>query len=65
MKNRIKLTADLINGVSRVDKFEGHEMEINQYEFYNMLKTLAESDVFASKVDYDMFYLIHKEYGIK
>ncbi len=60
--SKMKVQADNVNGVYKVDDFEGEVM--SQEDFYEALPTNPEDSVISANIDDAMTARIEEEYGI-
>jgi hypothetical protein len=58
----MKVQADNISGVYRVDEFEGEVL--SQEDFYDSLSTNPDGSVICAEIDEKMAEKISEEYGI-
>jgi hypothetical protein len=60
----IKVIADTINGVREVECFDYDCEVMDQEDFYDSLKNVADGETVAADLDYEMLVKIDEEYGI-
>lgn len=58
----VKVQADNINGVNKVEEFEGEVL--SQADFYDCLSTNPDDSVICAEIDDAMAAKIEEEYGI-
>lgn len=59
-----KLQADTINGVYKVESFDGEDMK-NESLFFECLADCSDGDILCCTVSDEMFKKINDKYGVK
>ena len=60
----MKVQADTINGVYKIDDFSTDAQVIDEELFYGLLPTMADGEIMAATLSDDMVAKITEEYGI-